>query len=210
MQKTGELQILYAMKFSPFVIGIIFLLACLSGCGLGKHVDEQSIPNSALVFGYVDMVGTSADLEWAEAKQVKPLDTQDPYKKFRVDGEGMFYLENLPLGSYRLTRFGGGGWKLFPRINTCFGTVDHYYNFPSDYPGFERLAFRLEKPGLYFAGSSKQQRTARNLLTADDNEFTKIDAPGERDLLKRLLLHTSGTKWNALVRKRIEELENAK
>lgn len=185
----------------PLLAGLLFLAINLSACGLSKHVDEQMNPNTALVFGYIDTANAPSNLKWAQARQLK-TDSMEPYKAFRAD-DGMFYLENLGMGSYKMTTFGGSGF-IFMSYGQCIGTKNYSYEFPSDDPKFEKLAFRLSKPGLYYAGSYKIVKAKNNLFKENDYAFVKLESPDERELLKRLLPHAEGTKWQALIKKRLE------
>jgi hypothetical protein len=187
---------------SLLLAGLLFFAFNLSSCGLSKHVDEQINSNTALVFGYINTDNAPSNLKWAQARQLK-TDSMEPYKAFRADGDGMFYLENLGMGSYKMTTFGGSGTVIMSH-GQCIGSINYSYEFPSDDPKFEKLAFRLSKSGLYYAGSYKVVKAKTNLFKENDYALVKLESPDERELLKRLLPHAEGTKWNALIKKRLE------
>jgi hypothetical protein len=175
---------------------LIFITALLHGCGggLSKMVKEQDSPDTALLFGYIDMDDAPSNLESVSLRQYAAKDGE-PYIPMRADGEGLFYRENVPKGSYGLYTFGGRGWTL-----GCgsFMKQRYYYNFPDE--GFKYSQFRLANSGPFFLGSYKMKKIKGKY------EFEDADSPTEKELLTRLLAYTGGTKWENVIKKRLKQL----
>ncbi len=174
----------------------LFISTLLYGCGggLGKMVKEQDSPDTALLFGYIDMHDAPSNLESVNLRQYAPK-SSDPDIPMRADGEGLFYRENVPKGSYGLTTFAGRGWTL-----GClsFNKERYYYTFPEE--GFKYNQFRLAKTGLFFLGSYKMNKVKGKY------EFADAESPTEKELLTRLLAYTGGTKWENIIKNRLKQL----
>jgi hypothetical protein len=174
----------------------LFITALFHGCGggLSKMVKEQDSPDTALLFGYIDMNDAPSNLESASLRQYAPKGGE-PYIPMRADRDGLFYRENVPKGSYGLDTFGGRGWTL-----GCgsFMKERHYYNFPEE--GFKYNQFRLTNSGLFFLGSYKMKKIKGKY------EFADADSPTEKELLTKLLAYTGGTKWENIIKKRLKQL----
>jgi hypothetical protein len=106
----------------------------------------------------------------------------------------MFWFDQLVPGSYQLVGFGGHSyWK----------NMSANYNLP-DFTKNE-TALVIAKPGLYYMGAYKYVKTG----TFWKPSFTieRIKEPGEKEVLTGLLPFSTGTQWEALIKKRIEALK---
>jgi hypothetical protein len=169
----------------------------LSGCAStpGRDIND---PTSSLVFGFVDMSEAPTDVDWVSLKQVgAPAD--EGFWSLGVD-DGLVYNEYLPVGSYQMAQFGGSG----------FMAGDVRYNFPSY--GKNETAVRIAKPGIYFLGSYKYLKVKTGFFEAGKFDFKRVDAPGERELLERILKQKEikGTQWVARINARLAELPKPK
>ena len=178
------------------VVCLLVLTALSAGCNarLSKMVDEQTSPATALLFGYVDMSDAPSNLEWADLRK-SSLQRYEPGMTMRGDGEGLFYRENIAKGSYSLSSFGGRGWTI-----GClsFGKERYSYQFPDE--GFKYHKLSVTKTGPVFLGSYKM-RTVKGKYSFDD-----AATPTEKELLTRLLAFTAGTKWENVIKNRLNQL----
>ncbi len=178
------------------IVNLLLVTALFYGCNarLSKMAEEQGSSDTALLFGYIDMHDAPSNLESVNLRQTQP-GSSDPDIPMRADGEGLFYRENIPKGSYELTTFGGRGWTL-----GClsFNKERYYYTFPEE--GFKYNKFHLTKTGLVFLGSYKMNKVKRKY------QFVNADSPGEKELLTKLLVYTQGTKWENVIRNRLKQL----
>lgn len=187
---------------------IAFLLVSLSGCVIPIHftksddVDDQEETDSILVVGYVDDNEAPFTMEWGEIKQVRPS-IDEPYKELRSNEKGLFYLENLPVGSYQLIELGGPDKGFMSGDTWRWGFAGS-----ANEKGFERIELKAKKPGIYYLGSYKIDLVKDGgLFGSDKYETMPIDQPNEKEVLKQLLPHTEGTKWERIVKQRISELK---
>lgn len=199
---------------SCLVIFAISLLAgsLLSGCtGLSRYVEDMDRDESSLVFGYVDMSGAASDLEWAALHPEKP-GTDGVYLRI---ADGLFYRENLSPGSYFVTTVAGMDKRMFglcggPRVSICClsGNAPRT-ELRYDFGDFEKnpTSLKIERGGIYFVGSYACENVSGGLMRAATFELKRVKSPSEAELLKHLLPRTKGTKWEARVRSRLDELQ---
>ena len=176
------------MKFR-FVIGVLALPFLLAACGGGyKMVEERADNTTSFIYGYIDMEEAPTRLESFTIRQIAP-DTESPYWHVRIH-DGIFYMENVPPGSYQFMKFGGPGGRS--------SEVSYYsFQFPT---GIK--TFRVRNAGIYFLGSYKFKKTGTDENRKFDIERTSM--PGKRDLMGRLLPYTAGTRWEAQLSRYIE------
>jgi len=179
------------MKGSGWIILMVLFL--FNGCA-HRQMTELNEANS-LVFGYIDMDDSPAkELEAFTLKQVLPK-TDKPYWNMRTY-EGVFYMENMPNGSYQLNQFGGPGG--------FFSSASYYwFNFPTQADGF-----RVTKPGLYYLGSFKYKKAGSFWNPKFDIE--PIESPGEREAIEKILQYSKGTGWEGMLLKRYQKLGGKK
>ncbi len=182
------------MRRVVVILGLVAVL--LSGCSSHRALTEQLDPSkSSLVFGYIDMDNSPATkLSAFSLKQVLPK-TDKPYWNMRTY-EGVFYLENMTPGSYQFYQFGGPGG--------FFSSASFYwFNFPTQADGF-----RISKPDLYYLGSFQYKKAGSFFNPKFDIE--PVESPGEREAIEKILQYSEGTRWEALLRKRLEQLGGGK
>lgn len=184
---------------------LAFLAVSMSGCVIhfskSKSIDDQEEPNSIMVVGYLDDSEAPFTMKWGEIKQVRPV-IDEPYQELRSNNEGLFYLENLPVGSYQLEELGGPDKGFLSQDTWAWGFGDVRGD-----KGFERTELRASKPGIYFLGSYKIDMVKKGgLFSMDKYETLAVAQPTEKQVLQKLLPITKGTRWESVVRKRIRQL----
>jgi hypothetical protein len=190
------------MRRLTAAILVLLALAAL-GPGLsarhGDKLDEPRDDRQSLLFGFIDMDREGPDLEWASLQQAAPL-IKEPLREMRVDPDmdGFFYLENVPPGSHQLHAFGGGNYFAG---HAGYAMRLHDRN---------ATAVRIDKPGLYYLGTYRfdvsWERDGMRRVGAWDLKPRAY--PGEAQLLKKLLPRATGTKWEPLMKARIDALAN--
>ena len=166
---------------------ILLLVTILSGCTIyihvtkSKYMDEQEKRNSILVFGYFDDSEAPFNMGWGDIKQIRPA-TDEPYKELRSNGKGLFYLENLPTGSYKLISLDGREKGM---LSTQPWTVS--FPDPSEDSDFKRTELRAKKPGVYFLGAYKLKLVKKGgfLIGRDKFETMALKKPTEKKLIKK-------------------------
>lgn len=150
-------------------------------------------PSASLVYGYIDMDEAPTSLSAATIKQYKPKPKDDKPYWHGSAVDGMFWFEYLLPGSYQLVTFGGSSWWRN-------ATYDYYM------PEFEKndTAVVIKKPGLYFLGAYKYKEAGS--FFNPKFEVEQMGKPTELELLTKLLPYSSGTQWEAKIRKRMGEL----
>jgi len=186
---------------------VLLLVVALAGCNIyikftkSKYIDEMENNKSILVYGYFDDTDAPYDMEYGEIKQFRPA-TDEPYHELRSNKNKLFYLENLPVGSYKLMSVNGSekGISTHP-WETSFPD-------PSNKPEFKRVQVKAKKSGLYYLGSYKLKLIrSGGFFGIDKFEFQVLKNPSEKKVLKKLLKYAKGTKWSKLIRKRIKQLK---
>jgi hypothetical protein len=142
----------------------------------------------SLVFGYIDMGESRLTLDLVTLYQALPK-TRKPLRAMLAQ-EGLFFFENLPLGSYQLSSFRG-----MPRLGDP--TV---FLFPRY--GRNETAVQLQGPGVHFMGAYKYVKVE------EEFDLLPLENPGERELLEALLLPAEGTGWTERIEARLRELED--
>lgn len=186
---------------------LLLLTLFVGGCSIYIHVskdkqlDQQKNKNSILVVGYFDDSDVKFNLGWAHIKQIRPA-IDEPYLEMRSDKNGLFYLENLPLGSYKLMSVDG-------REKGPLSTQPWTMSFPepSSNKEYRRLELRARKSGVYFLGSYKRKLVKKGgFFGTDKFETIVLKKPTEKQVLTRLLKQAKGTKWKKIIQRRIKRL----
>src|SRR5260221_648431 len=119
---------------------VLILAAGILGCLHFPKVSEEELPKSCGIYGYLDMKGAPADLQWVNIRKVE-LEKAPLYWPLSVREKHYFMLAGLDPGSYQLYNFGGfSGWK----------NANYTFQF-----GGQGGGFRIKKPEAYFLGSWK-------------------------------------------------------
>jgi hypothetical protein len=175
----------------PLFFLLLLSFALLQGCGV--HMRNPPDPSASLVFGYMDMNDAPTGLTYATVKQYKPKPKDDKPYWYASTVDGIFWFEQLLPGSYQLVYFGGHSW---------------WRNAKYDYymPEFKKndTAVVIKKPGIYFLGSYKYKDAGS--FFNPKFEVEKMNRPTELELLTKLLPYSSGTQWEAMIKKRMEQL----
>lgn len=194
-------------RFSLKLIFTAFLIVVLASCTIfitkSKYMDEQEEKNSVIVFGYINDEAAPFSMEWGDIRQVRPK-TDEPIKDFRSNEEGLFYLENLPYGSYEVVSVGGPEKGLF---------VNAYYDWDmrddhDDGKLRKRMQLRVNKPGVYYIGSYKINKLKDGgMFGTDKYETVATNEVSEKKALQMLLTYADGTKWKNIIRKELKKLK---
>lgn len=187
------------MKINKIVFAILigsmfFLTGCVFHLGAGDILDQQTETlkgkNSSFVYGYIDMKNTDVELEYVLLSQIAPK-TDDPDHWTRVQ-DGIFYLENVPPGTYRLVRFGGVEVGMF-----CGGSLfcrdphNYYFNDNS-----QNINVTIKKSGVYYMGAYEYTLVdSGSIFIPDTFKLVKIAKPTEKESLKIILPNTQKTDW---------------
>ena len=181
------------LKCARHMLLPLCLALLVSGCGQSPYMDEDAGPDSALVFGHINMVEAPVGLQWVSLKQTRP-ETGRPYFNFWVR-EGDFYSHYIPFGEFQFDSF--GGQKKETKVNWV-------YRFPNSTQRPPNLTIR--RPGLYYAGSWKYKRVTREFSKPGEFYLVKEENVSEREILKRMLPWLRHKKYKDMVETRIRQL----
>lgn len=194
----------YALPSKLFITALLMLV--LAGCTIfitkSKSLDEQETKDSMLIFGYINDEAAPFTMEWGDIRQVRPA-TDEPMKDFRSNNKGLFYLENLPTGSYEIMNVGGPEKGL--------SNLYYEWDMPQDRDNAafrKRMQIQAKKPGLYFVGSYKINKLKDGgMFGTTIYETIMTDEVSEKQALKMMLKYADGTKWKTIINKRITQLK---
>lgn len=178
-------------------LGIILIVLLLTGCAPSLQIKEMSDDGNSLVFGYINVMCMS----WVQL-QAAPGQQGPQFITINRVIDGLFYLENVPPGSYQILRFGCGGTPL-GKDNIAHGPGGATV-FQLPQIGKNESAVRITKSGVYYMGSFKYEKVKTGFFEDDKFRITKSESPSERQILDRFEKFTRNTKWNALVLKKME------
>lgn len=165
-----------------------------------KKVDQRDGKKMSFVFGYIDTGDAESDVEWAQLKQLEPR-VFDPDKPARAH-EDVFYVENLLTGKYRLESFGGNTLSFFHRgYFIATHSIDYQMNID------DPVLITIKKPGVHFMGSYKFFEVERGFFEKDQFTLKKIAKPTEKEVLARIVQFSRGTRWEPILRKRLQRLK---
>jgi len=179
------------MKKMSF-IWLLLCLALLQGCS--AHMRNPKESNASLVYGFIDMDEAPTDLDYATVRQYKPKPVDDKPYWHAAGVDGMFWYDQLVPGSYQLVSFGGSSW---------WRNASYNYNMP-DFQKNE-TALVIKQPGLFYLGAYKYKDAGS--FFNPKFEMEKVTSPSEKELLTKLLPYSTGTQWEALIKKRLGALK---
>lgn len=160
--------------------------------------------NSILVYGYLDDSAAPFSFRWGQLHQVLPR-TDEPFLDVKLNKQGLFYLENLPVGSYSIESLGG------PEGFFSNTTWTWHFPSPSQRPEFKLTELRATKPGLYFMGAYRIYESKKGgFFSVSEYSSAAVDKPSELEVLQQLREKTRDSKWDRLVEARISELQKRK
>ncbi|MDH3342833.1 MAG: hypothetical protein OEY06_07990 [Gammaproteobacteria bacterium] len=198
---------MFEQKFKPFLKIFIaaFLVFGLVSCTFywskSKYLDDREEQGSILIYGYINDKEAPFTMKWGDVKQVRPV-SDEPYKELRSNNEGLFYLENLPTGLYKIATLSG------PEKGLSESYWDWTMPSPSDDKAFKRMELKANKPGLYFVGSYKIDKVKDGgLFGTDKYETIATKEVSEKEALQMLLVYADNTKWKKIIQKRIKQLK---
>lgn len=187
---------------------VILLAFSITACQIywtktGNAEDPEN-SNNILVYGFFDDSDAPFKFRWGQIRQVLPK-TDDPFLDIKLNKEGLFYLENLPVGSYVTETFGGP--------EGMFSNTSWRWRLPSpsQYPEFKLSELRATKPGLHFMGAYKVYESKKGGFFSNAEYSTlAVQKPSEIEILEQLREKTRGSKWDSLVVAKINELKKRK
>jgi hypothetical protein len=178
------------LKGAVFCAAMIALLLT-AGCSGWKPFEDPVKEGESLVFGYIDMSDAPISLQWVSMKRLRPV-TEAPYYRFVV-ADGLFYRTATLPGTYKFESFGGEGWN-----------TRYTFSFPVQ--GRGAMDPIIDKTGIYYVGAYKYKKVKTGFFEQGKFEVEKVDKPGEKELLLRLLKTAEHPSWKAAIKKRIEAL----
>ncbi len=156
----------------------------IAGCA-SRQVAAQRDEETSLVVVHFDL--RRSPRSWNQVPiRCKERDGQMSWWHMRSDGDGMYYQENVPIGSCWILGGFNGGNAVY-----VFKLLDDPEQNPT--------TVRVTRPGVHFMGSFRYE--ARG---GDEFVLVRADSPRERELFKRLLPYTAGTAWEGLVKRRLK------
>ncbi len=188
------------LKIAIILILTLSTSSCLIFWTKTGDAEDYTNNKSILVYGFLDDSEAPFSFRWGQLRQMLPK-TDEPFLDVKLNKKGLFYLENLPVGSYTIHNLGGP--EGFFSNNSWRWT----FPSPSDKPEFKLTELRATAPGIYFMGAYKiyESRKGGFFRNAEYSSLP-VDKPSEVEILKQLLVKTHGTKWEALVLSRINKL----
>ena len=181
-------------------LAILALVLTFSGCGPSLHLGEMADENSSLVFGYINVKCMS----WVQLRKAG-ADTDSSYVTTKRVEDGLFYAENIEAGSYQILRFGCGGIPIGKEGVMYGNTGATVFRFPEN----ERneTSVRISKPGVYFMGAFKYHEVKTGMFENEKFNIDKSDSPSQRQLLDRVEKFAIDTKWDKMIRKKLQEVK---
>ena len=189
------------LKIAIILILTLSTSSCLIFWTKTGDAEDYTNNKSILVYGFLDDSDAPFSFRWGQLRQMLPK-TDEPFLDVKLNKKGLFYLENLPVGSYTIHNLGGP--------EGFFSNNSWRWSFPnpSDNPEFKLTELRATAPGIYFMGAYKiyESRKGGFFRNAEYSSLA-VDKPSEVEILQQLLEKTHGTKWEALVLARINKLK---
>lgn len=192
------------LKFFLVVALSLSTTSCLIFWTKTGNANDPANNNSVLVYGFLDDSAAPFSFRWGQLHQVLPR-TDEPFLDIKLNKRGLFYLENLPVGSYSIESLGGP--------EGFFSNTSWTWRFPNpaQYPEFKLTELRAGKPGLHFMGAYKIFESKKGgFFSASEYSSATISKPSELEILEQLREKTRDSKWDHLVVARINELKKGK
>jgi hypothetical protein len=178
---------------------LVLLAFGLAACGPSKYVDDMEDPKSALLVGHIETDdGEPMWFHWVQLKHTDPAGKEEYYTS-RSDEDGMFYVENAPLGAYQIHRMGQGNTPWGP--NAVGGNGGVIWTLGES---GKVTAMRVKTPGVTYFGSFKYTYIeGKGFFGRDSFTFSRWHQPKEKELLQRLLKYTKKTRWEGATQARL-------
>lgn len=197
------LQHRFKLAFKLFITAVLLagLVSCTIFISKSEDLDDREEKDSVLIFGYLNDTTAPFIMKWGDIKQVRPA-TDEPVKDLRSNNQGLFYLENLPVGSYKITTLGG------PEKGLSNSFYDWDLPQTSEDEAFKRMEIRAKKPGLYFVGSYAINKIKDGgFFGSDKYETIATTEVSEKQALEKLLVYAAGTGWDKTIKARLKQLK---
>lgn len=190
------------------ILAIVTLALSTSSCLIfwtkTGNAEDPKNNNSILVYGYLDDREAPFEFRWGQLRQLLPK-TDEPFQDVKLNKQGLFYLDNLPVGSYTIESLGG------PEGFFSNTTWTWRFPSPSQRPEFKLTELRATKPGLHFMGAYRIYESKKGgLFSASEYSSAAVEHPSELEILEQLREKTRDSKWDRLVVARINELKKSK
>ncbi len=173
-----------------FLAGLL-LTSCMIVSKGKAPPNEVQYQNSAFVYGYVEANNDFIErVDFVEYGKVYV----SPFRKVPrvlVFDNGMFMAENIKPGKYVIAGFRSGR--------------NHYNMTRSQRQSYQNV-FRIEPGEMEYLGSYNVRVTKKGKIDFGKFQVTRIQRPGERDVLKHLYRVTEGTSWQSRIARRLKEL----
>lgn len=192
-------------------LSLLLLGLVLSGClgprnvGHPRGLVKPKIPNSAAVFGYVDMSDAGGfdidDVILVRLDGGKPelLRANPDYPDGVTVNQrrpGYFWASDLPPGEYQLAEVAGVGYHGSARNYANGGWTRDAFTFDTSKKNGTYI--KITKPGIYYMGAFKITDKGKG----KDFGFKELGAPSEATALKRMLHRSYDPYWKTMVKKR--------
>ena len=179
----------------------IILIGALSACAGKPKLEKRSSDNNSLVFGYIDISSMDVKTTWTSIKRVFPQQDKPYYKMGVLRGEindnkygAIIFNEDLPFGSYKVTRISGHYWSFLSKYGVRYG-------FPE--AGSTQLSVRINKPGIYYLGAYKLKRVGSSWAWNEKFELIEDKSISRKNVLKALLKITTNPEWKMKIKKEL-------
>lgn len=195
VKRFGKILLVVALALSTS--------SCLIFWTKTGNAEDPVNNNSILVYGFLDDKDAPFKFRWGQIRQVLPK-TDEPFQDFKLNKEGLFYLDNLPVGSYSIESLGGP--------EGFFSNTSWTWRFPnpSQNPEFKLTELRAAKPGLHFMGAYKIYESKKGGFFSNAEYSTlAVEKPSELEILQQLREKTRGSKWDSLVVARINKIKKS-
>lgn len=192
-------------------LAVLLLPGCagIRNVGHPRGLVKPKIPNSAAVFGYIDMSDAGGfdidDVILVRLDGDKPelLRANPDYPDGVTVNQrrpGYFWASDLPPGEYQLAEVAGVGYH---------GSARNYANggwtrdsFTLDDSQRKATYVKITKSGIYYMGAFKITDKGQGKKFG----FRELGAPSEGKALKRMLHRSYDPYWKAMVQKRLNQV----
>lgn len=181
----------------------VALAFVLTACGPSMYVKDMNDSKSSLVFGYIHASKGPMYFHWVQLRRIDAAGNEEYYTT-RSNEDGLFYLENVPLGRYEIHRMGRDCMPMGPNVvsNGAGGGVVWSLG-----QGSKATAMQIKRPGVNYLGSFQFTFVeGKGLFSRDTFTFTRANTPSEKELLQTLLPFAKETGWERNIKKRMAEL----
>lgn len=174
------------------LIAVLGLSLGLLGCAAKPRPPfEVKSPEMGMIYGNINIPGHEAtEIELREYdKFYMPPFVKPP--RVMIFRNGDFVAENLPPGSYYISRFASK--RLF-------------YTMVKDNRSAYQSIITVEPGSINYVGSFEITNVQPGLFTKGDFKVRTVRHPSERKILKHMYKITRGTGWQARISQRIKSL----